>query len=361
MPFNRFRVRLAYGVMKIRRYAIIASLSTVAIFAPGSAVAECHYVDPNGASIPGYEDGYAILRSYFGDAVPRRITIDRTDKPRSLFQPNGNRVLISTQSRYKEYNSCSVEHESSHLSLFAFTQGASLREEFRFVDEGFATIVQAQACRLATEYKRKALRMAARAMKEDGISFAKVQKWSDYFGIPERGNVNWDAYQTGASFNYYLWDTYGKARLLDFFTALGDRKELEAALSVAFGKDKATIEREWLAYLEQPLPEAPVPQIIRLHPEHMASGVPLDTAEIFVEFDLPMQPSYSLLTRCDDGVCYRDAYWKSDRILAIKVKLIPSHEYRLAFGNEQKNIQKFISVEGAALPFREWIFRTARP
>jgi len=338
---------------------ILAGLSTaICLLVPSLVLAEPHYVTQNGLPLADYENGYAILQSYFGDSVPKRITIEPTNKSRSLFQPNDNRVLISSKSQYKEYNACTVEHESSHLALYAFTKGASLREEFRFIDEGFATIIEAEACHRSEGYKRRALRVAVDSMRKNRVSFAAVQQWTNYFGVPDRGNLNLDSYQVGASFDYFLWDTYGKDRLLAFFRALGESGELGAALQKAIGKDKASVEAEWLSYLSQPMPEGSAPEIARLYPDNQASGVPLETTEIVVEFDQPMLPSISLLTNCDDGVCYRDAYWRSDRVLVIKVKLLPDHEYRLGFGNEKTKVQKFLNIEGTALPISAWTFRT---
>lgn len=357
---RKARPRFAGQMTSVIRHAfVIAAVAFTGPLAPGRAHAETRYVDITGAPVYGHERGIEILQSYYGDAVPTRFTIESTDKARSLFQPRGNRVLISNQSQHKEYNSCAVEHESAHLALFAYTRGASLREEFRFIDEGMATLIDAEACHRLEESKRKARRMAADAMRLNRVSFAAVQKWSVYFGIPERGTPNWDAYQIGVSFNLFLWERYGKERLLAFLKELGTQGELGAALQASVGKDAATIESEWLGYLGQPLPPSPPPKLARLQPDNQATAVSPDTKEIVMEFDQAMHPSYSLLTPCDEGVCFRDAYWKSDRILAIRVALRPDHEYRIKFGNEKTGQQKFISFEGIPMSYYTWTFKTA--
>lgn len=215
------------------------------------AFADAHFVGKKGEPLAEYEYAYTALQDYFGQSVPKPITVERPDKQISQFDPSNNHVLASRGSGPME---CAVEHESSHLALFAVTKGASNQEEFRFFDEGFAKIFGETMCNRGARYKRYSQRVAQEFDAAGKISFAQVQKWSLFFGNPQRDmqNTNWKAYDVGASFNYFMIDTYGFDTLKAFFIAVGERKDLTTAFQSVMNKDVATIEKEWKTYIARP-------------------------------------------------------------------------------------------------------------
>ena len=75
-------------------------------------------------------------------------------------------------------------------------------------------------------YRKSALITAARKARKGGVSFAAAQKWSKYFGEPP--NADYDAYDVGASFIFFVEDTYGEKRLFSFFQATGREPSLDA-------------------------------------------------------------------------------------------------------------------------------------
>lgn len=200
------------------------------------------------------------------------------------------------------------------------------------------------------------------------VHFFRSEKWGllnvSYLYSPENEGITSNIAPTFRDADWFVTNIQKYPEKIAYVNKLknwGDPFWLrfKAAFAEGIDKDKATAGTEPPPHLNDPQPQGSAPKISRLYPENRATAVPLDTTEIVVEFDQPMQRTISLLTNCDDGVCYRDAYWKSDRTLGIKVKLLPDHEYRLGFGNEKTKAQKFLSINGIALPISTWTFRTA--
>lgn len=81
-----------------------------------------HFIDASWNILQEFEPIYPALQRYFGDAVPERIWVTTHNGSTSQFNINKNTVLISTNAKN---NYCTVGHESSHLSLAAFTKGAT--------------------------------------------------------------------------------------------------------------------------------------------------------------------------------------------------------------------------------------------
>ena len=170
--------------------------------------------------------------------------------------------------------------------------------------------------------------------------------------------ADWTAYDVGASFIYIARDKYGKEKLLTFFTEIGRQGKLEGALAAVFNKTVQDFEKEWGTFLRTvKIPEPP--QITRLLPADGAKNISTLTPELLAEFDRPMVRRISVGSPCDNGICYKNAYWKTDRILAIKVEgpLKPNTGYSLTLGTGQGLFQ---SAEGAELPLTRWSFTTAK-
>lgn len=153
-----------------------------------------------------------------------------------------------------------------------------------------------------------------------------MQKWSEYFGNPQ-SKTNFYAYPVGAGFDFFLIDTLGMERFFAFLKDIGQTAKLDESFQNVFQKDLPAMESAWLGYLSKVKVSTAQPRIIKMFPENGASNVSLNTKGIYLEFDIPMGKTISIVTNCESGVCYRNAYWKSDKILAVKVDLLPDYHY----------------------------------
>lgn len=315
-----------------------------------------HYFDADHKPLPQYEFIYDKLREYFQDKVPQKIVVQYVKGKTSRFDPVGERVLINEYSAQGDPDGVGVvAHESCHLCLENFTQGASIQEEFRFFDEGFADIFESIIINKADDYKKESLAIAALQNIRNNVSFEKVQKWSRYYGDPQI-RTNFYAYPVGSSFDFFIMDTYGINRLFAFFKDIGQTQDLAKSLRNIFKSGQQAIEVEWLQYLKTVHVSNAEPHIVKLFPANQALDVNVKIDEIYVEFDVPMSRNIVLITNCNDGICYKDAYWKTNRILAVKVNLLPNYQYKVSLGDNYHG--RFMSKVGAELPITSWSFNT---
>jgi hypothetical protein len=313
-----------------------------------------HFYNADDQPLPQYEWIYDELVKFFQDYVPEKIKIIPITGKVSRFDHQKERILIGDYALKNDPNGV-VAHESCHLCMANYTKGASVREEFRFIDEGFAEIFQNIINDRREEYKSEALAVAAVQNLKSNISLAKAQKWSEYFGNPEM-QTNFYAYPVGASFVFFLLDTYGMDEFFVFVKDLGQTVNLDETFQNVFQKKIPALEKEWLGYLSKVKVSNVQPRIVKMFPENSASNVSIKIEEIYLEFDLPMQKTIALITNCESGICYRNAYWKSDRILAVKVDLLPDYHYRIMIGNPSGN--RLMSKVGVELPVTVWSFKT---
>jgi hypothetical protein len=320
------------------------------------ADSDSHFYDTAGNPLPEYESVYPELVKYYGTHVPPKITVRYMDLVSSKFNVNKSEVLINRTAKEK-YARRTVAHESSHLCLASLTEGASVREEFRFFDEGFAKIFDSIVADDLGNYRTEALSIAGRQAALRNVSFEKVRIWHEYFGNPET-KTNPYAYPVGSSFDFYIIDTFGEKKLFEFFTDIGKTRDLERTLKNVFSRGRGDFENGWLAYLAAKTPPVQTPKIVRIFPPDGAKEVDPKTEEIFVEFDQPMSRSVIITTPdCGGGVCYKNAYWKSRTVLAVKVALRENTGYRLTLGNRNKG-HRLTSVSGVEFPITEWRFGT---
>ena len=313
-----------------------------------------HYFDVDHKPLPQYEFIYGKLKDYFKDSVPKKIVVKYTTENTSRFDPINEIVLINEYSAKYDLLG-GIAHESCHLCMENFTKKASVKEEFRFFDEGFANILQSTITNKATDYKNESLTIAAVQNNKNNINFEKVQKWSEYFGDPQI-KTNFYAYPVGSSFDFFVIDTFGMDRLITFFNDIGKTQDLEKSLKNVFKNNKQSIESEWLQYLKKVNVSNVEPNIIKMFPANLTTDVSIKITEIYVEFDIPMGKNIFLITNCNDGVCYKDAYWKTDKILAVKVNLLPNYQYKVYLGDNYHG--RFMSKAGVELPITSWSFKT---
>jgi len=357
-------------VSKLRVVATALLTSTI-VFALGgcaprpaaSAAAANHYYDLLGNTLERLEPVYARLQGFYGTSMPARITVRYTDSDRSMFDPDTSSVAIAVEhlTRAAPSGESTIAHESSHLALHALTQGASVLERFRFIDEGVAYILAARATDEGEPFRAKALAKAAAAHQERTIDFARVQAWDSY-GARQVHAENPNAYAVGASFVFFLLDEGDEKQFREFLVGLGRSTDLEAALRETYGMSQQEAEARWQGYLgrSKVAPgalELP-PSLVRTIPKQDELGVSLALRELVAEFDRPMDTGRMCIrTRCDDGVCYENARWDSPTrlVVAVTPALLPTHRYELSLGGEDCRLRSATLVEVPPIP---WTFET---
>jgi len=295
------------------------------------------------------------LDKEFSGACPDVIHVKFTQSSTSQFHPPTSTIKIDPGSA-KENLEVVLAHESSHLCMANLTKDFSNTEPFRFFDEGFASIMGAEAVGQAEVYKKQALATSAQYARHGKVKFEMIQKWKEYFGIPPE--ADWNAYQVGSSFIFFARDAFGAEKVREFFGAVGQSGDLDKALLSSFKCSKSSFESEWIKYLSN-IKIPPSPKIARMIPNDGQIDVPTSLQEIIVEFDQPMAKKISVSTNCNGEICYKNAYWKSEKVLAIKIpiSLKNSTVYTLTLGTKRGLLQ---STEGAELPLTSWTFSTVK-
>ena len=137
-----------------------------------------------------------------------------------------------------------------------------------------------------------------------------------------------------------------------------------AGLINILSKPLDEIESEWLAYINsnykevQSDPQTAEPSISFMSPPDHAMDVNPNIKEIVVQFNVPMEGDICVTADCKD-ICYRDAYWKDVRTLAIRLpnNLQSNREYFLELGNDTHKC--FLKSKfGKILPIKGWRFTT---
>jgi hypothetical protein len=347
--------------MKFKRYVPAALVLLLFMAVPlYSADNHGHYFDAADHPLPQYDFLYDELTRYFKDSVPEKIIVKHTSRFLSGFDAANEAVLLdATAANQAQAGPIDlVGHESCHLCMENFTKGASVEEEFRFFDEGFAVIFQNMLAQTADDYKKTALTVAALQNLKYNVSFAKVQKWYDYFFIKgSQAGIHFYAFPVASSFVYFVMDSYGIDAFFAFCKDIGDTRNLDRSCQNVFRKDQMTIESEWCQYLNKVSVSTTQiqPRILKMSPENKATRVSIKTTEIWVEFDIPMSRNISVISD-SEGVSYKNAYWKTDKILAVKVNLLANHLYNISLGRASGN--KLMSKDYVELPPTQWSFTT---
>jgi hypothetical protein len=319
-----------------------------------------HFHDQFGNSLERLERVWRRLASFYGSSMPERITVRYTADDSSRFNVDRSEVSLSVR-HFDRGITAVLAHETSHLALARMTGGASVKERFRFLDEGLACVLERRIGGGFKRYRHRALAVAARRNRAHGLSFAEVRRWSTYF---ERKR-DFDAYRVGASFVLFLVERHGEKKLWAMLRDLKRTQSLSRSARKVLGVGLPALQTQWRRYLTTVKIDkrfTRAPKIVGLSPRDGARAVDRSTRELRVSFDMPMDTgSVCLLTPCgDSGVCYRDASWRGDRTLVIQVrgKLKPGFTYQLRLGTPGRC--RFRSRYGALLPVTRWRF-TARP
>jgi hypothetical protein len=332
---------------------IVLALGGCAPRPAASEVAANHYYDLLGNTLEQLEPAYARLQAFYGTSMPARITVRYTDRDHSLFHANTSSVSIAIEhlARPARQPEATIAHETSHLALHALTHGASSLERFRFIDEGLAYMLAARVTDEGETFRAKALAKAAAAHQERTIDFARVQAWDSY-GSRRAHAENPNAYAVGASFVFFLLDERDEKQLHEFLVALGRTTDLDAALRETYGMSGQEAEARWQRYLgrikvDPSALESP-PMLARTIPKQDEQRVSPTLRELVAEFDRPMDTNRMCIqTRCDDGVCYKNARWESPTrlVVAVTPALLPAHRYELSLGGEDCRLRSASLVE----------------
>lgn len=207
-----------------------------------------HYFDERDQPLPEWSTVWRKLEAIFGSNTPPRITLRRFSGDGGRFDWQSPTITISDAVEGNRLVQV-IAHESCHLSMYQLTRGASADEPFRFFDEGYCDLVGRMIAgeNMAT-YKRSSLTTASREVKTKGVGFATMQHWSDYAGnhpSPKQAL----AYPTGASFVYFVIDSFGEKKLFDFFRDIGEARDLDTSLRNIFGLTALEVEQRWKDYV----------------------------------------------------------------------------------------------------------------
>ncbi len=324
---------------------------------------EVHFVAEDGSPLPAYEPVWVFLRTFYDAAMPARVTIVLVDGSGGEFDAARSRIVLG-RDELKAEGPALVAHETSHLCLAVLTRGASATDAFRFLDEGFASILEARSDNREAEYADEALTIAAAELQTGRVSFALAQRWSEYFG-DWQGRVNnssrprnFHAYRVGASFDLWVKQRYGEPRLRDLFVAIGKTGSLDAALIEVLGKPASAVEADWKASLSSVKIPDDTPSIVALVPADGTTDVSADLTEISARFSAPMNRSVvNLGADCATGICFTNASWTSATVLSVRLPagLKRGTRYTVTLGVEGHTLR---SRYGHDLPVTTWRFTT---
>ncbi len=222
-----------------------------------------HFYDNDDKPLEKVEFIYDELKKYFKNKMPGKITVKYVkteikifEDDNSYFNPGNGSVLINEA--HKSDLVKIVAHETSHLCMAYITSNLSINENYRFLDEGFASIFdkiavgkyENIALNELEEYKKNALAISANQNVKGNVDFKKVQKWSEYYGDAGK-KTNYYAYPVGSSFVFYIFDAYSNESFFQFLIDLAKTDNLDKSFRNIFKKNKSEIEKEWQDYLKK--------------------------------------------------------------------------------------------------------------
>lgn len=324
-----------------------------------------HFYDSDENSLEMYEDIWNGLHDFYGKHLPGKIIIKRACQDgSSTFEPEEKYLTIDC-SRDEDLRHI-IAHEGSHIALYYMTNRASNKESFRFLDEGWASVIAERIAGNLEKHKQKALYKTCIEKKNGKTTIDILQSWSVYFGnwsgSSKNHERNFDAYFTGASVIYYILDNYEEGTLKKLFIDIGNTQDLKTSIQSVLGIDVASFEKAWLAYLDNHCKQllnspANMPaKAMFMSPNNGSNDVDPKIDELIVKFNVPMDNEICILTDCKE-ICYKNAYWKDDKTLIVKLPngLAPGKNYTLSLGSEQCRLKTFF---GENIPIINWHFST---
>ncbi len=203
------------------------------------------------ATTPGYtgahgEDKLAVYNKVKLDLTtcPNRVEVARTPGGGGSFSTRTTTVNIGETVKPADYDAV-LAHETVHLCLVMISNGASVTDQYRFLDEGFAKLYD-RRMRLSEDSIARLTYGKLKKYPAEVINFKQARSWSSYFGKPDSlGTLGWDAYYVGVSFHLFLEDTYGKSKPLKLMREIGLSMSFAGALKDTVGEDIDVVEKKW--------------------------------------------------------------------------------------------------------------------
>lgn len=334
----------------------VISLAGCSTVSRDPAAARNHYYDTEGQIEDQFDPLFHRFSQIFGPAMPSRIVIEVKKEKVSRILPNKNRILISAE-KFETEPTAQIAHETTHLALNRLTNGVIRLDQFRFLDEGFAGILEQSLTGDLEQYKQQILPAAALEHRKVFVTLDRLQRWSSYYGTQYKPNPG--ALAAATSFSFFLLERYGEQTYLEFLASLAKTQNIDWSLSDVFHVTQPQIERDWHSFLMSIPVAAEPPRVVELNPRDRSADVPAAaTDEIYATFDVPMNTQQIVvIANCEDGICYKNAYWKDAQTLAIRVsgKLKTDHRYQIQLGGQHRQL---LSAAGIPLPVTEWSFVT---
>lgn len=207
-------------------------------------------------------------------------------------------------------------------------------------------------------YKASSIRTAKDQYEKGNLNWNKVKDWRTFYD--RDGEHHSYAYPVGSSFDFYIMDSYGIDTLFEIFADLPKTKNVDVSIRNVLHKEPKEIEVEWIQYLlSYDLAEIFPPEVTVIYPEFGQTDVPIDIKEVYIEFDQPMSAVICISSICENGICYKNAYWETDRRLVARVipRLLPNYDYEIYLGNTRGC--NLTAETGEKFPRTLWNFSTA--
>ena len=149
-------------------------------------------------------------------------------------------------------------HEASHIINYDISDGFSLEEQPRFIDEGMASIIYAAVAEGdIIPYRDIVINCKAKTRRAGGkAKLADLMQWKTYVGDYTNvenfyKTVNYEGYDEAASFVFFLTEKWGNDILYKIFKDLAATKDLNKTFKNILNKDAPQVETMWHAYIEQ--------------------------------------------------------------------------------------------------------------
>ncbi len=206
------------------------------------------FVDEQNLQLRHLEPVARQMKVFFRDEFPTKIRVlSKKGNGLSKFDCATNTIVID-EAVPPTRKSAVIAHEAAHLGLCQLTYGANLKTEFRFLDEGFATLEEFRFLRQTEKFRERALRLSLEQLKIGNLGFDRVFDWRAY-SRDSSGRINSYSYAVGASFIMMLFDRGGETNLRRFFTDLGRTENFEESLKSIFQMNLMEAEKEWKRFI----------------------------------------------------------------------------------------------------------------
>lgn len=226
------------------------------------------FVDEEGNALEEFDFILARIAVWFPVSAPVRVRVLQVDTPGNChFDPFTQPKSIFISKRWFEEPDpqmlfAAIAHETTHLALYNLTSaffatGASIYNQFRFLDEGVANL----GGREIGGFGLPDFSMVKEVNDAGGTALDLVKNWLneppfiDAPGVfnPDLGSYSRFkyAYDVGSSFILYLKSLGGWPRVRLFLRHLGFSKNLDQSLQAVYLLNEPGAERAWHSFIPQ--------------------------------------------------------------------------------------------------------------